>query len=305
MFVEVRAAESKPVFLSPIKVAQKSMVEHSAGLAWGKGSSFGAISDADFAQFQALLYKLTGIALTPGKKALVVSRLSSRLRASSYDSFTSYYRYVSSPVGAHEQQIMVDLLTTNETRFFREPKHFEFLAQRAVKEFSGTRPFRVWSAASSTGEEAYSIAMVLAESMGSRPWEIVGTDVSKRVLEQAQRGQYRVERAEHIPVPLLAKYWRPGGAAEENTIRATSQLRERVKFVHLNLLGDWSSLGQFDVIFLRNVMIYFDTETKRELVRRICAYLTPGGYLFVGHSETIHGLDACLKTVVPAVFQCK
>lgn len=200
---------------------------------------------------------------------------------------------------------MVNLLTTNETSFFREQKHFDFLAERAIKESTSIEPFRVWSAASSTGEEAYSIAMVLAESLGSRPWEVVGTDISTRVLAQATLGEYAAERAEQIPSACLTKYWSKNGQAKTSTIQATSQLRERVKFIHMNLHGDWPSLGQFDVIFLRNVMIYFDMPAKTKLIQRVTEQLSETGYLFVGHSESLHAPGVPLKTVVPAVFQRK
>ena len=202
---------------------------------------------------------------------------------------------------------MVNLLTTNETSFFREPKHFDFLAERATKAAasSSAKPFRVWSAASSTGEEAYTIAMVLAESLGSCPWEVVGTDISTRVLEHATAGKYAADRAEQIPSACLSKYWSKNNDTKPCTIQATSQLRERMRFIHMNLHGDWPSLGQFDVIFLRNVMIYFDMPAKARLIQRVTEQLSETGYLFVGHSESLHAPGVPLKTVVPAVFQRK
>jgi len=271
----------------------------------GDQLKFDDISDTEFAQFQDLIHRLAGITLTPAKKYLVVARLSSRLRELNCEDFGQYHRHVTSPSGAQELQNMVNLLTTNETSFFREQKHFDFLAERATKEVASAKPFRVWSAASSTGEEAYSIAMVLAETLGSGPWEVVGTDISTRVLEHAGLGKYAADRAEQIPAVWLNKYWSKNSDAKPYTIQATTQLRERVTFLHMNLHGDWPNLGQFDVIFLRNVMIYFDMPTKARLIQRVTGQLSETGYLFVGHSESLYSPGVLFKTVVPAVFQRK
>lgn len=260
-----------------------------------------ALTDQELHGFSRLMLDAAGISLPLSKKALVSSRLGRRLQVLGHESFAQYLDHLRHD--AQERQRAVDLLTTNETYFFREPQHFAFLADRIVPAADASRPLRVWSAACSSGEEPYSIAMVLAERMASRPWELVATDISTRVLEQARAGVYSMDRAQRVPLPYLKAYCLRGVGAQEGRLAVQPSLRERVRFECLNLNGAWPELGKFDLIWLRNVMIYFDAPTKRALVGRLAQALRPGGYLFVGHSESLSGLDSELQAVQPAVYR--
>ncbi len=199
---------------------------------------------------------------------------------------------------------MVDLLTTNETYFFREPKHFDYLAQEILphKAKPGV-PFNIWSAACSSGEEPYTLAMVLAEHLGNRPWQVVGSDISTVVLAKAQAGHYPLERTEGIPPQYLKKYCLKGVRSQEGTLLVAKELRERVRFLQVNLTKPAPDLGPFDVIFLRNVMIYFDMETKRKVVENLITRLKPGGTFIVGHSESLNGITDRLKCLRPTIYE--
>lgn len=259
------------------------------------------ISERDFSRYQALLYQQAGIRLGAEKKALLCGRLAKRLRQRGMASYDDYYSLIVREDPA-ELQTAIDLLTTNETYFFREPKHFEFLSRRlaAAKPSAG---LRVWSAACSSGEEPYSIAMVLAEALGDASWEIVATDISTRVLERARTGHYPIERAKGIPQRYLAAYCLKGTGAHTGTLLVEKKLRQRVGFRHLNLLELPSDLGSFDIVFLRNVLIYFDVPTKRQVVESVAARLKPGGYLLIGHSESLHGITDVLAGEAPATYR--
>lgn len=260
-----------------------------------------AISPAEFALFQKLIFEIAGISLPEGKKPLLVGRLARRLKHHGLTRFSDYYHLITREADQAELQIMVDLLTTNETFFFREPRHFDFLGRHAAR--VGRGGFRAWSAASSSGEEAYSMAMVLAETLGERPWEVVGTDISQRVLEKARSGHYSTERISGIPLPLLKKYCLKGFDEQAGTLLITSALRERVRFEYSNLMRPVGHLGQFDVIFLRNVMIYFTLETKRRVVANLLPYLKRDGLFFVGHSESLNGISESLVPVEPTIYR--
>jgi chemotaxis protein methyltransferase CheR len=194
-------------------------------------------------------------------------------------------------------------LTTNETYFFREPKHFDFLRERILPELDSRATLRIWSGACSTGEEPYSIAMTLAEALGNRPWELVASDLSTRVLEKARAGLYRIADAEDIPRPLLGKYCLKGVGEHAGTLLIDPALRQRMRFEQINLNAALPDLGEFEVIFLRNVMIYFDLETKRQVVRRMLPLLKPGGYFIVSHSESLNGVSDELKVVSPSIYR--
>jgi chemotaxis protein methyltransferase CheR len=261
-----------------------------------------SISKAEFGQFQKLIFQIAGISMSDAKQVLLVGRLSKRLKALGCHTFGEYFRLVTSETGAKERQTMVDLLTTNETYFFREPKHFDFLRERAASHRKGGT-FRAWSAASSSGEEAYSMAMILAETLGDTPWEILGTDISTKVLTKAQYGQYPLERTDGIPINLLKKYCLKGLGEHTGTLLITKELRERVQFLHCNLMTPRHGLGQFDVIFLRNVMIYFDSDTKRKVVANLLPYLKRDGHFIVGHSESLNGLTNHLVPTCPTIYR--
>ena len=262
------------------------------------------ISDQEFGLFQRLIYKIAGIALSDAKKILLVGRLSRRLTQYELGSFGDYYRMLASGNFPEEVQTMVDLLTTNETYFFREPKHFEFLRDEVVAKRNSAATFRVWSAASSSGEEAYSIAMTLAEALPNAPWEIVGSDISTKVLAKATAGHYSLARTEGIPQGHLHKYCLKGVRAHSGTFLIAPELRQRTSFQQINLMHRVdANIGEFDVIFLRNVMIYFDPETKTRVVHNLLPRLRSGGYLIIGHSETLNGLTDRVIPIRPTIYR--
>ncbi len=262
------------------------------------------IHDREFRLFSELMHERVGVYLSPAKKNLVRGRLLKRLRHYQLSSFKEYFALATCKDNPQEMQILVDLLTTNETYFFREEKHFDFLRDKVIPQLECSGALRVWSAASSTGEEAYSVAMLLADRLGlSRQWSIMGTDVNSRVLECAQRAHYPLDGAKKIPKSYLQRYCLKGVGDYEGTLTMDDALRKRVQFKPLNLNGPWSGIGQFDLIFLRNVMIYFDVPTKRKLVARMYQALKPRGYFFVGHSESLHGINEQFTLVQPSVYQ--
>ncbi|SHN45369.1 CheR family methyltransferase [Cryptosporangium aurantiacum] len=259
------------------------------------------ITRQEFEQISELLRRRTGIRLTPGKESLVMGRLDKRLRQLGIPSYREYLELLNRPEEPELNQA-IDLLTTNETFFFREPRHFDYLREVVLPAHPVNRPFRLWSAASSSGEEAYTAAMVLAEALPNTPWEVVGTDVSARVVASAQRGLYPIAAAERIPLPLLRKYCRKGREEYEGLMAIAPDIRARVTFVRANLMDNLHGLGRFDVIFLRNVMIYFGADTKVALLERLEEMLQPGGHLIVSLSETLKGITSRLTMVEPSVY---
>jgi len=262
------------------------------------------ITDAEFNKFKNFIYEKAGISMSDAKKSLVLTRLNKRLRFHNITTFSKYYEFIHNDENEPELQIVIDLLTTNETYFFREPKHFEFLDSLLVGAGS-VKPSRVWSAASSSGEEAYSIAMTMADKLGlNRDWEVIGTDISSRVVVTASEGLYPLNEKNQIPGNYLREYCLKGVRSQAGKILIDKKLKERVKFSSINLNSSyWPDVGMFDVIFLRNVMIYFDNDTKRELVNKMWSKLNPGGYLLIGHSESLNGISERYKAVRPATYQ--
>lgn len=263
------------------------------------------ISAHEFMLFKRLIYKLAGISLSDAKQVLLVSRLTCRLKQYEFSTFGQYYRMVASGQYPEEVQTMVDLLTTNETYFFREPKHFAFLRDEIIAKRQSTATFRVWSAASSSGEEIYTLAMVLADSLPDSPWEIVGSDICTRVLEKAATGHYSLARTEGIPPAFMQKYCLKGVRSNAGTFLIVPELRERTRFCQINLTQPIkANIGDFDVIFVRNVMIYFDAETKAKVVNHLLPRLKRGGHLIIGHSESLSGLNVGpLDNVCPTVYR--
>ena len=252
---------------------------------------------------QALVLRVTGITLSDQKKALVVGRLGSRLRFRNMASFTDYWKLLQQPDEADELQAAIDLITTNETSFFREPEHFKILAEHIRQLRPVPLPFRVWSAASSSGEEAYTLAMVLSEVLGGADWRVLGTDISTRVLERGRKALYPMERAATIPKDLLQKYCLKGQDQHAGMFLLGKQLRDRVSFTQANLCQRLPSLGPFDVAFLRNILIYFDAAQKKQVVATVAAQIKPGGLLIVGHSESLTGIKHSLQMISPAVYR--
>ena len=260
------------------------------------------LENKEFNLFRNLIFDIAGIELKDTKKTLVTSRLQKRLVHYSLNTFGEYFKLLNEDLTGKEKQVMVDLLTTNETYFFREPAHFDFLTDLLSRHHRGTN-FRIWSAASSSGQEAYSMAMVLADKLGQAPWEVVGTDLSSRVLETAREGLYSLMRTEGISANYLRRFCLKGCGPHEGELLIIPELRSRVTFTHANLNDTLPNIGQFDVIFLRNVMIYFNDDTKRTIIKRIIERLKPGGYLVIGHTESLKGLSDAVVAIKPTIYQ--
>lgn len=262
------------------------------------------ISDTEFAHFQRFIFDAAGISMADAKKTLVMGRLSKRLMQYDLDSFGQYFLLLASGRYPQEVQMAVDLLTTNETYFFRENKHFDFLRAQAQAARARSQPYRVWSAASSSGEEAYSIAMLLADTLGEAPWEIVGSDICTKVLARATTGHYSLERTEGIPPAYMRRFCLKGVREQAGTFLIVPELRQRASFRQINLMQPVDAgIGEFDVVFLRNVMIYFDPPTKARVVHNLLPRLKPGGHLIIGHSETLNGITDHVMTVRPTIYR--
>lgn len=281
-------------------------VERSKNLSGSRpGGAPGAVElrDQEFARFSELIFSIAGISMPISKKPLVCSRLAKRLKHHNLDNYGDYLRLLALPQHKDELQTMVDLLTTNETHFFREPRHFDFLKQRILPQRRMGVDFRIWSAACSSGEEPYSIAMVLDELLGNKPWEVLASDISTRILDKARTGLFPMERLPEIPKTYLSRHCLRGVGEYEGRLLIDQNLRARVRFMSHNLMEAPPKLGEFDVIFLRNVMIYFDLETKRKVVGHLLPLLRPGGYFLIGHSESLNGVSDALKSIAPAIYR--
>lgn len=260
------------------------------------------IDDREFDAYKDLVYEVAGISLKDKKKPLLTGRLSKRLRHHRIKNYSDYLKLVKSD--SHELQMMIDLVSTNETSFFREEKHFNFL-EEYVKRLDPRRgPFRIWSAACSSGMEAYTTAMVMAETGVKFHWEIFATDISTRILDKANKALYPLDAANRIPRQYLKKYCLKGVRDMSGYMLIDKRLRDKTTFRYMNLNEQpWPDIGLFDVIFLRNVMIYFDKPTKHRLISNIISRLKSDGYMFVGHSENLLGIPTTLKTVQPSIYR--
>lgn len=272
------------------------------------------ISRNEFRQLSELIRDWCGIRMVPAKMTLLEGRLSKRLRVLGFDSFARYREFLETPEGQRTEMVqMIDAVTTNKTDFFRESKHFGFLVRQALPTVLGSSPsgprqdFTLWSAGCSTGEEPYSLAMVLAEYAEHSPglgFSIIATDVSSRTLAIASRAVYDHARVEPVPLELRKKYLLRSRDRLANLVRIAPELRSRVRFQRLNFMEETYDLpDSMDVVFCRNVLIYFDRETQERVLHRICRHLVPGGYLFTGHSETLHGLDLPLRHTAATVYR--
>jgi chemotaxis protein methyltransferase CheR len=270
------------------------------------------LSGAEFRLFQDLIHREAGIFLSESKKALLVGRLSRRLRELGLASFGDYHRYVTTEDPA-ERTRMLDCVSTNETHFFREPRQFDFLEDRVLPDWraaaeAGVRPrrIRVWSAACSTGEEPYSLAMTL---LGRFPpesgWqiEILASDISTRVLERAREAVWPIEKAAEIPERHLKRFMLRGARSQEGRMKAGPEIRSVVRFERINLNADsYPVTTRFDLIFCRNVLIYFDGPSKMRVTRQLVRHLEPTGYFFLGHAESVVDAAAELQRVGPTVY---
>jgi len=270
------------------------------------------LSPALFAKFQQLIYREAGIWLADHKQALLSGRLARRLRLLGLGSMSQYLELVSQPDQQHERAVMIDCITTNETRFFREARHFDFLSQHVFPRWqqetaAGERSTRVriWSAGCSSGEEPYSLAMLLLKHFPQETgWdlEVLATDISTRVLEKARQAVYPIEKMKDIPAEYLRAYMLKGRGEHKGVMKVSPELHRIVRFARVNLHADsYPVVGLFDLIFCRNVLIYFDQESKEKVIDGIVRHLSPTGLLFVGHSEHLGGIAPSLKTVAPTI----
>lgn len=264
-----------------------------------------ALRDTTYRAIADLMHSTVGLSFADSKKALIASRLATRIQRLGLDGFEDYLALIERPDDGGEFQVAVDLLTTNETYFFREPAHFELLARELPK--AGKRPLALWSAASSFGDEAYTLAMLLTEWQAQGrigpDWHILGTDISDRVLRSAIEAVYPAERLRHVEPERLRRHCLRGEGASEGLVQIRPALRERVRFGQLNLCRPIEDIGPFDAVFLRNVLIYFDPETKRAVVDRVLTRLRPGGLFFIGTAEGRVPCNTPLTVLAPGVFR--
>ena len=240
-------------------------------------------SDADFTRIKALIYKKAGISLHEGKHAMVYSRVSRRLRDTGHDTFKTYLDWLEQHDGP-EWQEFINALTTNLTAFFREQHHFGVLDELLRSE--RTRSWRIWCSAASTGEEPYSIAMTATEALGgSGSFQLVNSDIDTRVLATAARGVYKTEGVKGLSAERLQRFFMRGKGSNSGLMRVKPELQKNMEFMSVNLIQDLPFREPFDVVFCRNVMIYFDAATQRQVLERIHRVMKPGGMLFVGHAE--------------------
>ncbi len=266
-----------------------------------------------FSRFSHFIRSELGINITEAKKTMLQARLQKRLRLLGMSSFDDYYDFVFSPDGMAERLQMIDVITTNKTDFFREPRHFEYLTQTALptliqgKGAGINRRVLIWSAGCSTGEEPYTLAMVLSEFAAGHPgfdFSIIGTDISTQVLQKAALGIYAHEKVAPVPMPLRKKYLLRSKDSGANQVRIVPALRKKVAFRRLNFMDpDFGLREPADIVFCRNVIIYFDRPTQEMVLNRICRHLRSDGYLFMGHSETLNGLNVGLVPAISTVYR--
>ena len=269
------------------------------------------LTEAQFSEISDLVRSLSGISLHDGKQELVKARLARRLRALGIRSFDEYIDYLRNDASGSELVAMLDAVSTNKTSFFREQEHFEYLGGTVLPRITAavgasTRKLRIWSAGCSSGEEPYSIAIAAAEALGDlASWDIriLATDLSTRVLGQAMEAGYDAERLEDVPPLWKTRYFQRLPRESERRYRVTESIRRMVTFARLNLMDPWPMRGPFDVIFCRNVMIYFDNPTKARLICRFWDLLRRGGTLFMGHSESLAGIRNEFRYVQPTVYE--
>lgn len=269
------------------------------------------LTQADFEKLSRLIYEQSGIALHEGKKDLVRARLGKRLREGKFKSFRDYYQFVVQDESGEELVSLLDSISTNLTSFFREQVHFDFLQTDLLPRWRAARPGRdktlhIWSAGCSSGEEVYSIAITLLESLGTpEKWKIriLASDISTRVLKKAAAGIYETERVRSLPPAIVKKYFLRGENNWRDHVKIKNSLKELVTFKRVNLMEPFSFQKTFDCIFCRNVMIYFDKKTQEVLVNRFYQNLQPEGVLFIGHSESLTGIQHPFQYVRPAVYR--
>ena len=270
------------------------------------------LSENIFKKLGSFIQSECGIKMPPGKRLMVQSRLMKRLRALEISSFEEYWAFIQSAEGKNEVINLINAVSTNKTDFFREPDHFKYLIDTVLPELIKNRPseirepFKFWSAGCSTGEEPYTLAMVLsdfAEKNRSFKFKILATDISTKVIEHGRIAIYSKERIDPIPMKMKQKYLLKSKDPAKKVVRIIPELRSKVIFRRLNFLDNFRLKEKVEVIFCRNVVIYFDRDIQKKLVEKFYEQLVPGGFLFMGHSETINGLNTKFRTVAPTVYQ--
>lgn len=269
------------------------------------------LSDEDFNRISRFVTSNFGIKLPQEKRIMVEGRLQKRLRATQKTDFTEYVEWVLSESGKYELISMIDAISTNKTDFFREASHFDYMKNVLLPEFTtvGQKQVNIWSAAASSGEELYTIAITMEEynrESGSFPidYTILGTDISTEVLKKALTAVYPIDRIKQLPLDLRHRYFLKSKDPSNNTVRVVPRLRKKCIYSRLNLIDDeYSVKGRFDVIFCRNVLIYFDQVNQEKVINKLCEKLKPGGYFFLGHSESILGKNVPLKQIKPTIYK--
>ncbi|HZC22294.1 MAG TPA: CheR family methyltransferase [Candidatus Binatia bacterium] len=271
------------------------------------------LSPALFSRYQQLIYQESGIWLGEHKHALLTGRLARRLRLLALNNMREYFELVTQADQQHERAMMIDCITTNQTHFFREPRHFDFLTQQVFPRWlhertTGERSarLRIWSAGCSSGEEPYSLAMLLTKHfLAEQGWEceVLGTDICTRVLEKARAAVYAIEKAKEIPAEFLRAYMLKGRGEHKAEMKVSPELHRLVRFARVNLHGDsYPILGSFDLIFCRNVLIYFDQASKQRVIAGLLRHLSPKGLLIVGHSEHLGSISPNLRSIAPTIY---
>jgi chemotaxis protein methyltransferase CheR len=271
------------------------------------------ITHADYERLAALILSESGIRLGVEKTTMLEIRVRRRLKALGMDSYAQYCAYLFGPRGSQDEIVsLIDVVSTNKTDFFREPKHFDFLTQQVLPEWSSAHgasgsPYLVWSAGCSSGEEPYTLGIVLSEYAHAHPglrFHILASDISTIVLEKAGRGIYSDEVTQAIPSVLKRKYFLRSRDTRVARVKVGPELRSLIEFRRLNFMdADYELAEHVDAIFFRNVMIYFDRATQERILSKLCAQLLPGGYLFVGHSETLHNMRLPVEPVAPSLYR--
>lgn len=284
-----------------------SLLDKITGNRSAVGTGRQAMTNQELAVFQRILYDQSGIVLTANKRALVESRVNQRLRLLGMSCFSQYLQYLEEDKTGEELVHLIDVISTNVTKFFREPDHFELL-DRKVEEWAarGQKRLRFWSAACSTGEEPYTMAMTLHPLQVKHKLDlmILATDISTRVLAHAQQGVYPAERLASVPDSLRKRYFAPGFGQQAGQFTISEKLKKMVMYRRLNFtVFPYPIKGVFDVIFCRNAMIYFDRDLRNRMVVEFARLLRPGGILMIGHAETLIGMEKKYRTIKPSVYQ--
>lgn len=273
------------------------------------------LSLADFKKLSQAIYSACGIHLPEGKRILVEGRIKKRVRKVGLNSFEDYFEYLYSPDGLKNELIpLIDVITTNKTDFFREPAHFDFLVRTAfpaiLKQGGNSiikKKIKIWSAGCSTGEEPYTMAIVFNEYFQDdvvKPFSILASDISTEVLAKAKNGIYTMDEIDVVPIHLKRKYFLRSKNKFDNRVRVVPELRLQIQFARINLIDSHYDIPEkMDIIFCRNVLIYFDKQTQESVINKLCNCLTPNGYLILGHSETITGFKLPLKRAAATVYQ--